>query len=368
MNNNIFIHSSAGSGKTTRLVKEAIKIKDKKVIITTYTNKNVQEIRNKFFSENGCVPTNVRIISWLRFLLYNLCRPYQRIIYKDSRISSVFYKDNKSHKGPPKKNISKYYFCKKGWIYSDKIADFANECLEKTADVIKRLEGICNYLIIDEAQDLSGYDFCILDKIISDSNIKLIMAGDNRQNTFDTSPTSKNKKFSKDIRLWYKKKEKEGYGQIEDMNKCWRCNKEICQFADKIYQGPDYDETISENNKQTWHDGLFYVRKKDLQEYYEKYKPSILIYNKNAKKKDAFSDYPTINFGKSKGMTVDRVLIVPTNPIKEYLKGKDNLKRETKAKFYIAVTRAKYSVAFLIEDSEDFSHFSEIKEYKKYNS
>ena len=37
MNNNKLIIAAAGSGKTTQLVEEALKIKAKKVLITTYT-------------------------------------------------------------------------------------------------------------------------------------------------------------------------------------------------------------------------------------------------------------------------------------------------------------------------------------------
>ena len=72
----------------------------------------------------------------------------------------------------------------------------------------------------------------------------------------------------------------------------------------------------------------------------------------------------TLNFGLSKGLTVNRVLIVPTKPINDYLQKGKTL--TSKDRFYIAVTRAKYSVAFLIEDNADFSkwHFKSIEEYQ----
>jgi len=47
MNNNKLIIAAAGSGKTTHLVNEALKIKDKKVLITTYTQANEAEIKKK---------------------------------------------------------------------------------------------------------------------------------------------------------------------------------------------------------------------------------------------------------------------------------------------------------------------------------
>jgi hypothetical protein len=58
--------------------------------------------------------------------------------------------------------------------------------------------------------------------------------------------------------------------------------------------------------------------------------------------------YPAINFGIAKGRTYDRVLIFPTANMKKYLKTKDVGDAGDIAKFYVAVTRAKYSVAFVV--------------------
>jgi DNA helicase-2/ATP-dependent DNA helicase PcrA len=82
--------------------------------------------------------------------------------------------------------------------------------------------------------------------------------------------------------------------------------------------------------------------------------------------------HPAYNFGESKGLTFDRVLIYPTKSFIEYLKKaekpndelqsdpkkeviKEELPPETKAKYYAAVTRAKYSVTFVC--SEDLSKY-----------
>jgi DNA helicase-2/ATP-dependent DNA helicase PcrA len=46
----------------------------------------------------------------------------------------------------------------------------------------------------------------------------------------------------------------------------------------------------------------------------------------------------------------DRVLIIPHGPIKKYLKSGDvNDVKGSLSKFYVAVTRAKHSVAFLYD-------------------
>ena len=45
MMNNKLIIAAAGSGKTTYLINEAMKFKDEKVLITTYTEANEEEIK-----------------------------------------------------------------------------------------------------------------------------------------------------------------------------------------------------------------------------------------------------------------------------------------------------------------------------------
>ena len=58
---NLLLIASAGSGKTTYFVKEALACKGK-VLITTFTEENEKEIRRKFVKlNNGAIPANVTI-------------------------------------------------------------------------------------------------------------------------------------------------------------------------------------------------------------------------------------------------------------------------------------------------------------------
>ena len=64
-----------------------------------------------------------------------------------------------------------------------------------------------------------------------------------------------------------------------------------------------------------------------------------------------------LTFGKSKGLTFDRVLIIPTASYRKYLMGsedvfKSNKTEEAKNKLYVAITRARFSVTFVIPPSE----------------
>ena len=83
-----------------------------------------------------------------------------------------------------------------------------------------------------------------------------------------------------------------------------------------------------------------------MEGYIKEYNPIIL---RDTKRTETLG-YPAINFGSSKGLTFDRVLIFPNGPIQKFLKdGKEeNLAPITKAKFYVGITRARYSVAFVL--------------------
>ena len=73
MSNKLII-AAAGAGKTTYLVQEAHRRKDKNILITTFTDNNASEIKYKFIALYGSVPGNVTILPWVSFLLVH-CRP-----------------------------------------------------------------------------------------------------------------------------------------------------------------------------------------------------------------------------------------------------------------------------------------------------
>ena len=81
--------------------------------------------------------------------------------------------------------------------------------------------------------------------------------------------------------------------------------------------------------------------------------------------------YPEKNYGDSKGLTFDRVIIYPTRTIVGYLKNGELLKKKKNkkgnweeadafdiAKFYVAITRARTSV-FIVYDYKDEDVFIE---------
>ena len=71
---NELIIASAGSGKTTFLINKALSIPDSRILITTYTESNAKEIKNKFIASVGYVPPNVHISTWFSFLIKQCIR------------------------------------------------------------------------------------------------------------------------------------------------------------------------------------------------------------------------------------------------------------------------------------------------------
>lgn len=89
--NNIVIMTAAGAGKTHNICKEVIenaKVTNKKILITTYTNKGIESIESEYKKQNdGVIDKNVVILSWYQFLLKEMVKPYQSSIL--SRINVI---------------------------------------------------------------------------------------------------------------------------------------------------------------------------------------------------------------------------------------------------------------------------------------
>lgn len=66
-----------------------------------------------------------------------------------------------------------------------------------------------------------------------------------------------------------------------------------------------------------------------------------------------------MNFGDAKGLTFNRVIIYPTTPMQEWIFSHNkDLKPKSRARLYVAVTRAKYSVAIVITKSKNVDGIS----------
>jgi len=336
---NKVIVAAAGSGKTTYIVREALNNAPKKTMIVTYTNKNREEIEKKIIELHGFIPNHILVKSWYTFLLSDLIRPYQNCVYEE-RIEGVYFPAGPINRFAKKTNIKAYFLNAKNEVNKDRLSELA-ELIAKESDYknITRISELYDSIFIDEVQDMAGYDLEIFNFLMH-SIINVLFVGDIRQATYATNNTNKNKKY-KGIKIIDYFMERTDICDIDQsLNISHRCNQMICDFADSLFES--MDSTVSTNGECTGHDGVFIVHPNDVEEYIQKYNPQCLRY-------DARTILPrAINFGDSKGLTFERVLIKPTAKMEKYLKtGELNLDETTLAKFYVALTRPKYSVGII---------------------
>jgi DNA helicase-2/ATP-dependent DNA helicase PcrA len=237
-----------------------------------------------------------------------------------------------------------------------------NEDIISLGDDIKLPPDYFQLIIVDEChrsiygkwkaeiQDLAGYDLDIIKSLLQ-ADCDVTMVGDPRQVTYHTHNEAKYKKYADGkiedfIRIECKKID--CVIDKESLNDSYRNNQSICSYSSQLYE--EYGETGTKQFEVTGHDGVFLVRQDDVAAYLEEFKPMQLREKRTVKVNDG---YAAINMGESKGLTFDRVLIYPTGTMKSWMKNHSKtLQPKTRSQFYVAVTRAKYSVGIVFDYNE----------------
>ena len=339
---------AAGSGKTTSICKEAINLVDttkdnKRILIVTYTNRGISAITDVLKVNNyGVIPSKIVVLTWYSFLLSELIKPLQSYMFGINEVKSLDFSKTYGNINYAAKGTRKRYItCQKN-ILSNEAAELVIQlnALSKGL-VIDRLEKIYSHIYIDEIQDLSSYDIDVVELILQ-SNIKLTGVGDNKQATFRTNNNAKGKKRTgKDIWVTLQEWDKNKLVSIEKNLESRRFNQDICFFANSVF--PNENNMITKMNELTGHDGIFFIASADVNKYYLHYKPAVLRYDK----KTVTQNLPSINFGECKGQTFNRLIIFPNNILKDFLF--KNISLDSPYKYYVAVTRPRYSIAFVVD-------------------
>lgn len=359
---NELIIACAGSGKTTVLVERALAKANtgETVLITTFTEACEEEIKSKLVKENnGYIPDNITIQTWFSFLIKHGAKPYQDYVI-DAEITGLILEGGKSglrYETPEgkkvywgeAKNLYEFYFSKSGKIYSDKLAKFVIRCNKDSGEkVIKRISQCFDNIFIDEVQDLAGYDLELLKELFNcQSNILLV--GDPRQATYSTNNAQKHAQFKKsEIVNFFSDDTINIDTDDKSLTVNHRCSPQICEYSNTLY--PDLPVSTSGNEALTGHDGIIIVDTLHVDSYLEEYHPVQL---RHSVKKQVNADHPVYTFGKSKGLTFNRVLIYPTEPIFNWLLNSEKeLKGISRAGFYVALTRARYSVGIVLDPKQ----------------
>ncbi len=358
--------AAAGAGKTTYLIHEALSSQEN-ILILTYTENNRDEIKSKFIRKNGYIPSNITISTWFSFLIKHGVKPYQSVMHPDLEVKTVaglsFINGGASgvkytfkgrpvlYSGEKREEMMRHYFDKNIRIYSDKLSKFTVKCnkLIKGA-VVDRISKIYDKIFIDEAQDMAGYDlefFALLMK----SQSTVVMVGDPRQVIYKTHHSTKNAKFKDGkIKEWLLANARKISCDIDEatLNVSHRCHQHICEYSSLLYPMYGKVDACSCCRDDGDHCGVFILRKSQTLEYLNIYTPTLLKWNAGAKIHAGFASY---NMGEAKGLSFDRVLIYPTDAMEDWIfSHSGKLASITRAKFYVALTRARHSVAIVIDD------------------
>ena len=364
MGPNKLVIAAAGSGKTTYLVRQALAVQQKRVLITTYTESNEEEIRRKFFEIHGTVPGNVHIQTWFSLLIEHGVKPFQGKLFDWDVAGMVLVSQRSGFRGRNRqgrpiywgeKDFRHCYFDRRNRVFSDKLSKLMIRC-NKASDgaVIDRLSRMFPFVFVDEVQDLAGYDLDILAALFR-SPANVVMVGDPRQVTYLTHLEARFEKYRNGgitdfIRAELPRKVTFDIDATSLMTS-HRNSTAICELSSKLYPNlaaatacncPDCRQPAPVDA------GLFIVREKDLPRYLESRRPVQLRWSADVKV--ASPDLPTLTFGRSKGLGFDRVIIYPTKDMMDWLKNpQSQLKAETRAKLYVGLTRARHAVAVVYD-------------------
>lgn len=360
--------AGAGSGKTHKIVTESIAEIERggTVLVVTYTTSNQNELRNRFRDVYGKSCSRFVVKGLFTFYLEDMVRPYQRALFSQ-RINEVFFNDRNPHL-PPKskfpipgrqeqladKSFNPLHFltaCETK-AHTGFLAKLAARIAKSTKNAAAiRLGEIYSRVYFDEVQDLVGWDYDVLKLLSKSMGSPISCVGDFRQTVYDTSFGHKHPQTAQEkIRAF------EAMGFILDslpLNR--RCIQAICTVADAVHKGP-YAQSKSGVTavpaEFAHHVGVFVVKQSDVADYITAYGPTVLRWQINSGKKVLPENARCYTFGSSKGLGFDRVMILPVESQEGFVLKEDHV-FETEAaqnKMYVAITRARYSVGFIIKD------------------
>lgn len=336
----------AGGRKTQSVVDDCLDApKGSKILALTYTQNNQQELVSRL-APHRPLEAHVEVQGWFSFLLGHWVRPYLPARFPGRRLHGLNFDGDPGWfaKGEEK------FLDDEGRAYKRHLAQLALEVNQASSGaVLDRLSRIYDVIYIDEVQDLNGYDLEVLEALMA-SPIDLTLVGDVRQALILTNVQDPKKKQFKgvNIKKWFEGHARRGNLEILHNSITWRSNQIIADFADSIFDDSwGFGKTVSQNTVATGHDGVFAVSPEHVSEYVARYNPLCLRYNVTCVKS---LDLPFINITVAKGLGVERVLIGPTSGMIDFLRKGKRLGETPSCSLYVAVTRARASVVFVVDN------------------
>lgn len=348
----LLVHAVAGAGKTERIVRTcANPEKPKHRLIITLTESGQDELASRL--SVACVTEQQPdVMGWYAFLIWHYVRPYLPYLFEGVRPTGFIFERERHPSNLRYLKGVQRHFAADGSIYKDTLAELAIKVAEAANGAVEnRLSRIYDEVIIDEVQDISRKSLDILARLLHCQNLRLVMVGDVRQSLLDSDLMSAKNKQADRLQLlnWYRDHQTAQRLTIEEMNTTKRSNQTIASFSDAIFPVElGFAQTQSTNGEITGHDGVFLVREEHLNDYLRTYDPVPL--RGSAASGKHLEHIGFTNIGKVKGFTYDRVLIFPTKAMLNLIASGTALAEKSACSFYVAVTRARSSVAIIVSE------------------
>ncbi|NKR80680.1 UvrD-helicase domain-containing protein [Rhodococcus hoagii] len=337
----------AGSRKTQSIVDAcASGAPDVRRLVLTYTQNGQAELEGRL--RQACSPGAVpEVMGWFTFLLRHCIRPYLPLKFPGQILHGLNF-DGEPVGGKFAKGTARF-FDADGRAYRLHLSKLAYDVsVVSNGAVVDRIAHIYDEIHIDEVQDLTGCDLHIIEQLMKAPGIDVHMVGDIRQSVFDTNPRDPNLKQFRGVKMldWFELHRTSGLLDVHHNQETWRANQGIASFSDTLFPAElGFEPTTSKQTEITGHDGVFAITEADVAAYTKQFNPQALRESITTART---VELPFQNFGKVKGLTFDRVVIYPTKPITTFLTKGAALALKTACGLYVAVTRAKYSVAFVV--------------------
>lgn len=351
-----FVHACAGSGKTQYVIDHCSQSQPNvRRLIITLTLTGQDEIEGRLQKNIDPSSPAPEVTGWYAFLTNHIVRPYLPLLFPKQRVTGFIFDagDARESLRYKKKTDPRRYFSETGMIYKDNLEELATGLIDEADGLVEnRLRLIYDEILIDEAQDVSRSGLDVIARLLRQDSVRCLLVGDSRQSLLDSSLSSrKNRKADRqNLMEWYRQFENSGRLKIVEKVETYRFNQAIADFSDTIFPKRfGFSSTMSRMNYESSHDGVFLVAKEDLDHYVAEFTPTVLRHSSSSWR-DQTARNP-ITFGNSKGRTYQRVIILATGAIQDFcLKGKE-LQSKSACAFYVAVTRAQYSVAIVMNQS-----------------
>jgi len=325
-------------------------------LVLTYTLTGQRDLALRL--QKACPPGSVpEVMGWYSFLLRHWVKPFLTLKYPGRRLGGLNFD------GSPAMTTKGYVIATGQDRFLDEQSRAYKRFLSKLAvdvadasqgTVISRLQRIYGEIYIDEVQDLTGYDLDVLEQLLnSTSTIRLV--GDFRQSVFDTNPQDPRHPKFRGLGMldWFEEQREAGRLDVTHSSETWRSVQPIATFSDSLFDSSlKFPATVSNQKITTDHDGVYVIAPAHVAEYLATYQPVCLRQAVTTQVPDGVT---ATNFGVSKGLTHDRVLIFTTDPIRKFLTKGKPLSDRSACGLYVAVTRAVHSVAFVMDNPEKAS-------------